>query len=255
MPAKPNPGKDFEAEVIASLPPESIGGRAVHRHKLADMPFAPTRPGRSNFRDGMRFTPKHPYDLEVSAPVAGTEKMRGRVVPQVVFKLELKRTAGAIAKRGSNAGRLHATLGFGEVKRHQVAGMLKAARAGQVAGILWLVELVNVEAACHFIHIFDWRDYIAECAGEIFPESFNDEKWRDYLDLAKPKSMPLATAAARGTEVAEDVGRGRERRYWMMREFLIHFGASVEPTPKRKVKRQQAVKLFEEPEPQQEIEF
>ena len=244
MPTKTNPGTLFEGEIIRSLPTEAIGGRRVYHHKLADMPFAPTRPGRFRHRDGIQFTPKHPFDLEITAAYSGTEKMRSRHVPQLVMKLELKRTLAKIGKRGALAGKFHSTLGFSVVRRHQVSGLLKAAAAGQVAGILWLAEIPGQRAECYLVEIQEWCDYIAEQVGKTFPESCNDAAWSKYLAKADSKSMPLAVARARGIELAEDVGRGRERRYWKMRELMIHFGAAVEPTPRRKTRRVAAVKLF-----------
>lgn len=267
-----SPGAEFQDEIRRSIP-KKAGSREIWTHKPPDVPmfglrcrkcqkgFLKRRCDVCRAEDNFdpRFTPKHPFDLVVSIPCKGTGDMRGSVVPQIVFAFELKRTQGKIPARGP--AELHGLLGFKDVKDHQVSGLKKVAAAGNVAGVLWLVELVDegavatlrhmkgkayvppysqiatIDAACHFIPI---------------------DRWEVYKANAKGASMPLKAARLHGLEVEQDADRPRaKKRYWKMPELFIHYGADVEPTPERKKKRPRpppkpALRLFDEPPREEE---
>jgi len=208
------PGGIFQEEVGRSLPPlaSPVRSATVWGYKFPD---PATWFGGDNEAPGSntRFSPKYPFDFLVTAPAAGCfcPSAPLGISPQIVFALECKRTQGRIAAK---TGDLAARLAFDQVKDHQVAGLLKAAAAGNVAGVLWLVELPDgSEAECHFLRIGLWEAYKAS---------------------AKMRSMPLSYARHVAVRVHQDVGRGSRLRYWRMRELMIHYGADVEPTPKRK---------------------
>lgn len=238
-----NPGKIFEEEIGRSIP-KMAGSRKIWIHKPPDVPQFGLRCRRC--RKGMlkrrcavcqaedafdpRFTPKNPCDLILSIPCRDTGKMRSSVIPQVVFAFEFKRSVGTIPKRG--AAELHGLLAFKRVKKHQVDGLKSVAASGGVAGVLWLTQMstsvdfdfgpqrkgtrtVWPKSACYFIQIDRWEAYKAD---------------------AKGASLSLAAARKIGIEVEQDVGRGRERRYWKLPELFIAFGADVKPTPEHKAK-------------------
>jgi len=220
----------FEDEIKRSLPRKTGGGGPIYTWKI---PSPATR--REKHGDtGMEFSPKMPFDFLVVAqaekPTNSHPGYRGDVpVPVIAFALECKHTFGKIAKAPkSRAGRLHATLPFSRVGKHQVKGLSEAGAGGVVAGIIWLVELnpdsedfhglaegSEVRDQCWFIPIETWKGYTA-MMGAMRKSLGFDEITKLGASLTAP-----------AIEIHEDVGRGTANRYWKMGEFMRRLGADA----------------------------
>lgn len=128
-------------------------------------PWAQTELNRAS----ENFTPRQPYDLQITAPavVLGGDKPRhGFPWPQVCFALELKSSA---TKR----------LPIVDIKPHQIDGLVAARSAGWVAGLL--IEFRATEPA-EVVHV---------------PVS----QFLSWLSRSERKSLPLADALEIGERV------------------------------------------------------
>lgn len=194
-------GEDFEVDVRRSL--ASIQGVAEIKLKSA-VPFNAFKDAES----AARFTPKQPYDLQVSAPIAGA-KLLGPVVRDIhggelqlsakgklVFALEVKSTK-------------EKSFPFRQLKPHQEEGLRKVGTKGHVAGLI--IEFQSLGGAVYFLPI---ENYIA------------------FRLHATGASIPATEVQKLGILIELDAWRMRRpnmvNTYYRMAKFLRLFGADVE---------------------------
>jgi hypothetical protein len=158
-------------------------------------------PWALKFCEASRFTAKQPYDLLILAKASALLILQpGLVRPEpsgswrdfIAFACEFKSAAGK-------------SLPFADLKPHQEEGLVAAANAGLVAGVV--IDYPEHPGNTYFIPIRQWVEWRAGAAR---------------------KSIAVDDAATIGQLIERDIARGRKLPYWKVGAWLRSWGAEVE---------------------------